>query len=126
MKDINNRVITFLEYYGAKLSKGHRKWAAKSSPFNTRGEFRPDGGRLTSIQSIPKCRQHDTSLNPKVEKMREGSSRMEILTPVDVKDICSKYHISDLTQEKPKQLSNTGIYIAFKPQLKCFCLTRDV
>jgi hypothetical protein len=119
-------VITFLEYCGAKLSSNQRKMASKSSPFRTNGDFRSDGGGITRITSIPKSRQHDGSLHPKVEKMREGSSTIEILTPADVSNICQMYGVSDLDESHPKQLSNTGIVIMFNPQTKGYCLKKNV
>ena len=119
-------MITFLEYCGAKLSSGQRKWSSRSNPFDTKGDLRSDGGGITKIVSIPKSRQHDASLHPKVEKMREGSSSMEILTPADVSNICQMYGVSDLDESHPKQLSNTGIIIMFNPQTKGYCLKRNV
>lgn len=119
-------MITFLEYCGAKLGAQQRKWTSRTSPFRTNGNFRADGGQLDQIKRQPKSRQHDGTLHPKVERLREGSSTTEILTPQDVQYICKLYDITDLNESTPKQLSNTGIVIEFNPQINSYHLKRHV
>jgi len=119
-------VKTFLEYWGSKLSNSQRKqWQSKSSPFKTDGDFRGDGGRITSIDAIPDSRQHDGSLHPKVEKMRLNQSTQEILSPADVSRIADMYNISNLSPTSPKQLSNTGIIITYSAPHNAFILKRS-
>ncbi len=115
-------MITFLEYFGAKLSTAQRKMSPIHMPFNTDGELRSGEGL---DKSIADSRKHDASLHPKVERLRLGAATIELLTPVDVQKICQMYKITDLDKGHPKKLSNMPITIMFEPTKQCFILKRD-
>lgn len=115
-------MITFLEFVGAKLATAQRKMSPIHMPFSTDGELRNGEGL---DKSIADSRKHDASLHPKVELLRIGSSSMQILTPVDVKQICQMYSITDLDKEHPKKLSNMLISIQFDPYKQCYILKKD-
>lgn len=115
-------MITFLEYAGAKLATAQRKMAPIHMPFSTDGELRNGEGL---DKSIADSRKHDASLHPKVEKLRMGASSIEILTLVDVQQICQRYSITDLDKEHPKKLSNMPISIQFDPYKQCYILKKD-
>jgi hypothetical protein len=119
-------VITFLEYFGAKLGAEQRKFSARNNPFNTKGNLRKDEGGITKISTTPQSRKHDSSLNGKVERLRIGTSTMEILSPVDVQEIRNTYNLSDLDESHPKQLSNMSIVVQFDPTKQTYILKRNV
>ena len=116
--------MTFLEYFGSKLSTTHREWAPKHKPFDTAGNFRAGEG-ISDIKGIAKSRQHDARCHPKVEHLRTGVKTMEMLSDADVTQICSMYGITDLDREHPKKLSNMAITIRFEPQRQCFILIKN-
>jgi len=107
--------MTFLEYFGSKLSTAQREM----SPLHRREEG------ILDIKGIAKSRQHDASCHPKVEHLRTGVKTLEMLTDADVKQICSMYGIMDLDREHPKKLSNMPITIRFEPQRQCFILIKN-
>lgn len=115
-------MITFLEFVGAKCSAKQRKMAPKHMPFRTDGELKNGEGL---DKSIADSRKHDASLHPKVEKLRIGATTIEILTPVDVQQICQRYSITDLDKEHPKKLSNMPFSIQFDPYKQCYILKKD-
>ena len=116
--------MTFLEYFGSKLSTAQREMSPLHSPFNTAGDLRAGEG-ISDIKGIAKSRQHDASCHPKVEHLRTGVKTMEMLSDADVTQICSMYGITDLDREHPKKLSNMAITIRFEPQRQCFILIKN-
>lgn len=116
--------MTFLEYFGSKLSTAQREMSPLHSPFNTAGNLRTGEG-ISGLRGISKSRQHDGSCHPKVEHLRTGVKTMEILSAADVDKICSMYGITDLDREHPKKLSNMPITIKFEPQRQCFILIKN-
>lgn len=91
-------------------------------PFSTDGELRNGEGL---DKSIADSRKNDPSEHPKVNNLRIGVTTIEILTPVDVQQICQKYSITDLDREHPKKLSNMPISIQFDPYKQCYILKKD-
>ena len=119
---------TFLEYLGAKMGTNHKKMAGKHTPFKTDGTPRKTGGGIADPNKtglVAHSRKHDPTLNPKVERLRQGQSTMEVLSNADVQQITAAYGITGLDQETPKTLSNMNITIAFNPELGAFTLTTD-
>ena len=119
---------TFLEYFGAKMGTDHRKMAGKHTPFKTDGTPRKSGGGIADPNKnalVADSRKHDATLNPKVERIRQGQSNLEVLNNADVQQITSEYGITDLDQHHPKSLSNMNITIEFNDQLGAFTLTTD-
>lgn len=117
-------MITFLEFFGSKLSKDQRKMSPLHSPFTTAGDLR-NGEGISDTTPIAKCRMHDGSRNPKVEQLRTNALKIAVLTPADVSQICSLYGITDLNKTAPKKLSNMPITIKFDQNKNCYMLVRD-
>ena len=117
-------MITFLEYFGSKLSTAQRSMSPLHSPFDSKGDLR-NGEGISDIKGIAKSRQHDASCHPKVEHLRTGSMKRVILTDADVSQICSMYGISDLDETHPKKLSNMPITMQFDPYQQCYVLISD-
>ena len=74
--------------------------------------------------SVPKYKQIDGSLNPKVEQLRERPFGEIIINDTDLKDIVSRYDIKDLRPDNPRQLGNTGINIMFNNRLNSYYLKK--
>lgn len=69
---------------------------------------------------VPKMHQVKQE-NPKLTRMKAGTSKREILASWDVKQITRQFELSpDIN--KPKKLGNTGIIMRYEPRYKKFIL----
>lgn len=93
------------------------------TPRHRRGIASP-GISAKHQHSVPVYKQVDGSLNPKVERLRDQPFGEIVLNDVDVKDIVNRYNIKDLSADKPRQLSNTGMTIQFNNRLNSYVLVK--
>lgn len=115
------------EKYNRKDSQGHyygvRRRRGDTGPHNRKQSIGPSIGAKNQ-QQVPDHWKADASLHPAVEQLRNKPSGHKVLHKLDVKKIMDLYKIKNLTPEKPRQLSNCGIFLAYNHQLGKYTLVK--
>lgn len=64
-------------------------------------------------------------LNSKIESIRNGSNVERVCSDADIDHILKNYPIDELSKDKPKRLSNTGIVVQWDPLKAVYMLRMD-
>lgn len=99
----------------------HRKEARGGDAMNQHQVAKRYQGRYTGEDDFT----FRGELNNKIEMIRNGTSDMQLLSDVDCDHIIKNYPIGELSKDKPKKLSNTGMVVYWNPIKDSFVLKKQ-
>lgn len=102
-------------------SPWHRKEARGGDAMNQHQVAKRYQGRYTGDGEFT----YSGELNNKIELLRSKQSDIQILSDVDVQHILKNYPIDELPKDKPKGLSNTGMFVYWDRLKDRYILKRD-
>jgi len=111
-----NRFFVLIEKDAFGLSSG----APKLKPYQRLGTR---GINRKNLRQVPDYARGRGDLNSKVEAMRHGKQKKQILSPSDVAYIKNRYNIVDIGDGK--QLGTTGGTISLDPITSRYILTKS-
>jgi hypothetical protein len=122
-RDRFHMILEFQDYQqrkrdGAK-SPWHRKASRGGEAMNQHQVAKRYQGRHTGGGEF----MYAGELNHKIEALRNGTSKMKMLSDVDIKHIMKNYKIKELPKDKPKTLFS-GVDIVWDPIKDCYILKR--
>ena len=69
--------------------------------------------------------KYSGELNNKIEMIRNGTSKLQVLSDLDCQHILKNYPIDELPRDKPKSLSNSGMVVNWDPLKGAYILTSN-
>lgn len=115
------------EKYNKTDSQGHyygvRRQRGELQPHNRKQSIGPSIGAKNQ-QQVPDHWKADPALNSKVENLRNRPSGEVVLHKLDASNIADMYGIKNLSPDKPRQLGNSGIMMAFDHRLGKYKLVK--
>ena len=82
------------------------------------------GGQRLHQNLVPARDRVDTSLNSKIEVLRDKPNGKEIVTDIDLKYMIPKYNLQNLTKTEPKFLGKTGIKLYWDDTVNSFVIEK--
>jgi hypothetical protein len=107
------------------------KRAAPASPWHRKVSKGADAKHQNMVADRYKGRYtgedeftYSGELNSKIESIRDGSSKMRILSDIDLQYILNNYSTNELPKDKPKRIF-AGVVVYFDPMKDSYCIKSD-
>ena len=114
----------FQDFQQKKLPKPespwHRKEARGGDAMNQHQVAKRYQGRYTGQGEFT----YSGELNSKIESIRSGNSKQQVLSDVDIKHILKNYSTKDLPKDKPKRIFS-GVIVYWDPIKDTYILASD-